>query len=209
MAAAAAAAFAVGDWLAVHRGSKRAEYLLKPATLVALILCASTLDPSDDARRWWFVAALVFSLAGDVFLMLPADLFVAGLASFLVGHLAYVAGWFAADVEPSKVVLFVLIVLLLTVPVLLRLIKALRSKDRHGLIPPVVVYSVAIAGMVGATVAGGIGWGIAGALLFLCSDLMIAWSRFVTAWPHHKLAIIVTYHLGQAGLITSLLLSAG
>ena len=42
--------------------------------------------------RAWFVAALVLSLAGDVFLMLPKDLFVFGLGAFLLGHLAYIVG---------------------------------------------------------------------------------------------------------------------
>ena len=46
-----------------------------------------------DARRPWFVAALVFSLAGDVLLMLPREQFVAGLAAFLVAHLCYIVGF--------------------------------------------------------------------------------------------------------------------
>ena len=35
----------------------------------------------------------MFSLAGDVFLMLPRDAFVAGLAAFLVAHVCYVVGF--------------------------------------------------------------------------------------------------------------------
>src|SRR4051794_41583322 len=64
-------------------------------TMVCLIVVALALDPvaGADARRGWFVAALVFSLAGDVFLMLPRDLFVAGLSAFLVAHLCYIAGF--------------------------------------------------------------------------------------------------------------------
>ena len=48
----------------------------------------------------WLAAALAASMAGDVFLMLP-DLFIPGLASFLLAHLAYIvllrqdAPWFA------------------------------------------------------------------------------------------------------------------
>ena len=62
---------------------------------MALIATALALTPAHDAgaRRAWFVAALVCSLAGDVLLMLPTDRFVAGLAAFLVGHLCYVAGF--------------------------------------------------------------------------------------------------------------------
>ena len=35
----------------------------------------------------------MFSLAGDVLLMLPRDQFVAGLSAFLVAHLCYIAGF--------------------------------------------------------------------------------------------------------------------
>src|SRR4051812_11194553 len=86
-AVAAAAVFAVGDWVAAARKRRALEYVCKPATLAALLVAASALDPAAgaDSRRSWFVVALVFCLAGDVLLMLPQDLFVAGLAAFLVG----------------------------------------------------------------------------------------------------------------------------
>src|SRR5207237_10020609 len=45
---------------------------------------------------------------------------------------------------------------------------------------------------------------IAGAVLFLVSDMLIAWNRFVHPRPWAPLAIIVTYHLGQLGLATAL-----
>ena len=82
------------DWLAKGIGSKPMEYVFKPLTMVALIGVALALDPTDAGARAAFVVALVFGMAGDVFLMLPDDKrwFVFGLASFLVGHLAYVVG---------------------------------------------------------------------------------------------------------------------
>ena len=50
--------------------------------------------------RALLLGALLFSLGGDVFLMLPGDYFIPGLASFLVAHVFYIAlfrqgaGWF-------------------------------------------------------------------------------------------------------------------
>src|SRR5439155_19256377 len=41
----------------------------------------------------FFVIALALGLASDVFLMLPRDMFVAGLVAALVEHLAYIAGF--------------------------------------------------------------------------------------------------------------------
>ena len=43
-----------------------------------------------------------------------------------------------------------------------------------------------------------------GAVLFYCSDALIAWRRFVRPKPWQPLVIIVTYHLAQAGLVLSL-----
>ena len=44
-----------------------------------------------------------------------------------------------------------------------------------------------------------------GAALFVASDAMIAWNRFVAPFRAADLGIMVTYHLGQAGLVLSLL----
>src|SRR4029077_17910759 len=94
------------------------EYVCKPATMVALIFAASLLDPVADAhtRRAWFVAALVFSLAGDVLLMLPQDLFVPGLAAFLVGHVCYVIGFWAAGPSAPSFIMAVVVVVAIVVP---------------------------------------------------------------------------------------------
>ena len=90
----AAAGFAVGDWVALVIGRRSLELVCKPAATMALIGLAVALDPASSDRRAVFVAALVFSLAGDVFLMF--DRFLPGLASFLVAQLTYTAG-FAID----------------------------------------------------------------------------------------------------------------
>src|SRR4051794_26003727 len=88
-----AGVFAIGDWIAKARRDRRLEYVCKPATLAALVAAAIVLDPAADAqtRRVWFVVALLASLKGDVLLMLPQDLFVPGLAAFLVAHVCYLA----------------------------------------------------------------------------------------------------------------------
>ena len=62
---------AAADWWAVATDRRPVEYVLKPLTMVVLIGAALALsDPASDAARWWMVAGLVCSLAGDVFLML-------------------------------------------------------------------------------------------------------------------------------------------
>ena len=85
---------AIVDWLAVGTRNRRLEYVAKPLTLAGLVAVACTLDPAAGDVRAAFVTALVLSLIGDVFLMLPGDRwFVPGLAAFLGAHVAYVVGF--------------------------------------------------------------------------------------------------------------------
>jgi hypothetical protein len=46
---------------------------------------------------------------------------------------------------------------------------------------------------------------IIGASLFAASDSLIAWNRFVGSTPAAPVVIMVTYHLGQLGLLLSLI----
>ena len=71
--------------------------------------------------------------------------------------------------------------------------------------PTIVLYVVVISAMVVSAVAGGTAAGIAGALMFLTSDSLIAEHRFVSPRGWQPLAIIVTYHLALTGLVLGLL----
>jgi uncharacterized membrane protein YhhN len=78
------------------------------------------------------------------------------------------------------------------------------GRRRADLLVPVVAYMLVISAMVSAVVATGVALAIAGAVLFFASDTLIAWNRFVRQRPWMPLAIIVTYHVGQTGLVLSL-----
>ena len=197
-------AVAMVDWSAVQRGDRRLEYVAKPATMVFLLAAALALDPVDGTARGWFVAALVFSLAGDVFLMLPHDRFVPGLVSFLVGHLAYIIG---LCVLGSSAVGFLTAVVLvgLAVPILgTRIIGAIRAGDEPEMAVPVSAYMVVISGMVVAAGASGVPLALGAAVCFYASDALIAWTRFIADVRHGRLAVMVTYHLAQIGLVLAL-----
>lgn len=195
---------AVADWVAVARDDRRTEYVAKPLTMVLLILTAFALDPTDGTARGWFLVALAFSLAGDVFLMLPRDLFVPGLASFLVGHLAYIVGLRYLGSSASGFLAGVVLVGL-ALPVLgTRIVGAIRRSDEADLVIPVVVYMGVISLMVVVAGASGVLLALLGAVAFYVSDALIAWTRFVADFRHSRLAVMVTYHLAQVGLVLAL-----
>ena len=44
-------------------------------------------------------------------------------------------------------------------------------------------------------------WAVVGALLFYASDATLAWNRFVAPMRFGPVAVMVTYHPAQAGLV--------
>ncbi len=70
---------------------------------------------------------------------------------------------------------------------------------------PVVAYIAVISVMVVAAFGSLVPAAMVGAVLFFASDALIAWSKFVDPQPWMRLGIITTYHVGQLGLVLSLL----
>jgi uncharacterized membrane protein YhhN len=195
---------AVGDWIAVDQEAKGLEYVCKPLTMVLLIGAAVALDPQDPTVRAWFVVALVLCLAGDVLLMLPKDLFVFGLGAFLVGHVAYIVGMHVEGVDGARFLLGIVLVMAVLAVIGTAVLRGVRAGPDPGLAGPVVAYMFVISAMVASAIGVGDVAAVVGASLFYVSDALIAWNRFLRATPHAHVAIMVTYHLAQVGLVVSL-----
>jgi uncharacterized membrane protein YhhN len=179
----------------------------KPAAALAFLATAITLDPVHTDTQTWFCVALVFCVFGDMFLMLPRDAFVPGLASFLVAQLCFTVGFalhLASGVQLAVGIALVVVVAgLLTV----RFLSALVREGRRSLVVPVVAYVAAIGAMVATAIGAGGGFAIAGAGLFFASDALIGETRFVRPRSWGPVVIIATYHLALTGLVFSLVRS--
>ncbi len=197
-------AAAMGNWVAVNQENKPLEYLCKPLTLVLLIGVALAIDADHSDVQAWFVAALVFSLLGDVLLMVPKDLFVFGLAAFLVGHVAYVVGMHVEGVDGARFLIGIVVVMAVLAVVGTMILRGVRAGPDPKMAGPVVAYMFVISAMVASAIGVGRVAGIAGASLFYASDALIAWNRFLRETAYARVAIMVTYHLGQIGLVLSL-----
>jgi uncharacterized membrane protein YhhN len=201
---------AVGDWGAVSQRLFRVEYILKPLTLVLLIVAAISADLG--AGQPWVIAALVFGLLGDVGLMLSSDdaatpdaRFLLGLGSFLVGHICYMVGFARHGVHTLNVLAGVLVVggaAALTLPQVLGGARRLAGQE---LMVVVAAYAVMLAGMAVLAVGTGSLATAAGGLLFLASDTAIAYERFVKKIPRGPMVVIVTYHLAQLLIVIGLI----
>lgn len=70
-------------------GCRIVFYACKPLATAAILVLALRLPCAQPRYRRAVVAGLALGLLGDVLLMLPGEVaFMAGLASFLLGHVA-------------------------------------------------------------------------------------------------------------------------
>jgi uncharacterized membrane protein YhhN len=197
-------AFAALDWVAVAQRRSRLEYACKPGAALAFLATAAVLDPASNTARVWFCVALAACVVGDVLLMIPRDAFVFGLGAFVVAQVCFTIGFTHEEPTAARLVAGVVIVALVVGPLAWRFVHALRARGKTAMIAPVAVYIAVIAAMVVSAIAGGSAWGIAGAVLFLVSDSLIAENRFVAPRAWAPIAVMVTYHLALAGLVIGL-----
>ena len=198
--------FAALDWAAVARGWKALSYFAKPAVMVCLIAWLGV-NGGWSGVLLWFTIGLTFSLAGDIFLMLPKERFVAGLAAFLLAHLAYIIGLNTHPLPVNIASLLVLALVGLTSTTLyLRIAQGLAATGDQKLKLPVLAYTIVLSLMLFSALLTFVrpAWSPGGALLvglgavlFYLSDSLLAWTQFVSPLRHGELLVMITYHLGQ------------
>jgi len=197
------------DWWAVARGDRRTETWAKPATLVALIVAATVLGAPDTTPGRWLLLALGFGLLGDVALLGDSlTRFRAGVAAFLVGHLAYLACFATLGLPRPAWSWAVLLVLLASFVATREVLPATHRLDGAALSVPVAIYTAAIGAMLVCAWFTG-EWLVAlGATVFVASDATLSVDRFVRPIPRAHLVVMVTYHLGQALIVAGVLAAA-
>ena len=174
--------------------------VVKP--LPVLCLVGWVLGAPKSTYRDRLAAGLALSLIGDVLIEWS---FVAGLATFLLAHIAYTAAFLADTKRPH---------LLRAVPI--AAYGAAMTTFLWGglgeMRPAVMAYVIAICGMVWRAAArvGQSGaprpgeWaGLAGAILFALSDTLIALDRFHSPIDGVHVPIMLLYWAGQLGIATS------
>ena len=200
------AALALVEWSAVGRRDRRTQTWAKPAVLLALIVTALVLGATEEVAGIWLLVALVFGLGGDVFLLGGSEnSFRLGLASFLVGHLAYVACFLALGTDPQSWNYLSLLVLGGCLLATRQVAASTYLRGGLALAAPVAIYTVVIGAMVIYAFTTGVALIAVGATIFAVSDTVLARDRFVRPWDGAQLLVMVTYHVGQALIVAGVL----
>jgi len=184
---------------AKYRGPRHHVYIFKPLTTILILLNAIQLGWADPSLyKYAILAGLVFSLAGDVFLMLPSDRFIAGLVSFLIAHIFYIVA-FTSGTGFSFSLLS-----LLPFAIYGAVMFSILAPHTDKMKLPVLAYIVVILVMVwqacsrwGQTGGSSALQAFLGAVLFVISDSVLALDRFRGKFKAARLLILVTYISAQ------------
>jgi uncharacterized membrane protein YhhN len=204
---AAAVGAIAGDLLAAKQagsGWLRLHWCCKPlATMLIFALAWHTRTPVSARYRRWILIGIFFSCCGDVFLMVPMDLFVAGLLAFLLGHVCFLVAFLGESRFAARPFLMLACLGYAAINLLL-----LWPSIAVPLRVPVIVYVIVLACMAGQAavrarvfvmrgdaLAGSAMRAAVGALIFLLSDSLLAWNRFHAPIPLADLWVLSTYYL--------------
>ena len=212
----AAFVFAALEALALWKNNPRLEYIAKPAVMIALFfwLWASA---GFNGALLWFGLGILFSLAGDVLLMISLDrLFLVGLVAFLCAHVAYVIGFNTPLPGVSAWgLLLAMMIWIGGTRIMRRIVAPLSAQGQAGLRIPILVYGFVISIMLLSAMLKltDVSWNAGaallvalGAFLFYLSDIILAWMKFIAPIQNGRIYNILAYHLGQIALIAGVVI---
>lgn len=156
---------------------------------------------SVDKRNIWYIIALVFSFLGDVFLLDKNNLFIFGIASFLITQILFITIIVKQMKKPTNFHKYLYAFLYANYVVYL---IGLLKPNLGELLYPVIVYGIAIAIFALVATLNYVSKRnnktlilMFGAILFVASDSMIALYKFHQPQSIYPVAIMTTYILAQ------------
>jgi uncharacterized membrane protein YhhN len=186
-----------------YRQPRQLFYLFKPLTMLLIFLVANLGNADQTIYKLLIAAGLVFSLAGDVLLMLPLEQFRAGLTAFLLAHLFYISAFLS--LIDSLHWWPPVILLIIGTCFILYIFPKLGSQKI-----PVILYIGVILVMVWT--AGevlyqdpqiGTWFVFVGAILFVVSDLILALNRFQNMFNSARALNLTAYFTAQLLIASS------
>ncbi|MBM3137340.1 MAG: lysoplasmalogenase [Chloroflexi bacterium] len=200
------------NWLSTWFEWRFVNWATKPGVIAAMLVWYASIC-GCQLPAMWFGLGLLFSLAGDLLLMLPNRFFLVGTMAFMLAHAAYILGFNQPlpDFTLSMLSLFAVFLSLMVIIYAALRRGAKSSPAFRRLVKPLAIYSLMISLMVLSALTTlfrpdwqptASGLVVSGAILFLFSDILLAADRFVKAIPPARLWKRVAYQLGQLALIS-------
>lgn len=150
---------------------------------------------TQEMQRPVILTALMFALIGDIFLLFDYPLFFQlGIAAFLIMQICYINFFKSYFKKPEGNYLYYTIAIAV-VAILFNTLFFTKLGDYKW---PVLVYSIAIAVMVGFGLNQQFSKHIVtGSILFLISDFTLAYNKFVSPYAVLPYIVMLTYAAAQ------------
>ena len=177
----------------------------KPLASLGFIVAAIGFGALDSRYGNIVLAGLVLGAIGDVCLLGQAkQYFIAGLVSFLLGHVAYVVAFSGLPISPTSALLAAAVM-----TPLMAVIARWVFPHAPDMRVPIGIYMLVIAAMcvvaIGAGAAGA-PWMIpVGALMFTASDIAVVRDRFVAPGFMNRLWGLPLYYAAQLVIAWSIM----
>jgi uncharacterized membrane protein YhhN len=164
------------------------------------LLAVAVLKTESSSIRSILLMALAFSACGD--LLLAFDLFIFGVAAFLLAQLSYAVifrsywqGLYHRWQLSVVLIIYMFVMGWLLIPNLGELRLA------------VIAYLITIGAMGLLAVQSSLPmrWAVLGAWVFICSDSFIAINKFIVSLPFESYWVMSTYYAAQFMLVTGFL----
>lgn len=194
------------DLLGIHFRNTSVVFVAKPMLMISLLAAIFQTGYQSDVRKK-LVTALLFSFAGDVFLMFEykvPSFFIYGLVSFLIAHVFYILIFIRIWKRVSVSVKWTWAI---PVAIYYGALLYLLFPSLGFMKIPVTIYGAVISIMLFSALQlvfsfrNGSLLVVAGAVLFVLSDSLLAINRFHTPVLHSGLLIMATYAAAQYCLV--------
>ena len=189
--------------------NKKLYLFVKPLPIIGLfffLLVNFIIDPNPIYLI--ILLALLFSVAGDIFIVLE-NKFVFGLASFLLCHILYIFYFYMRKIEYSYMT--IIITLIFAALFFVFLILKRNNNLKNSMIIPVIIYVLVLSIMLISAVSFDIGrykhlylFSI-GAILFFISDASLSIDKFVYNYKFTYIIVLLTYYLSQTFIMIGVL----
>ncbi|MDM5361492.1 lysoplasmalogenase [Peribacillus sp. ACCC06369] len=179
------------------------KIMFKVIPMLLILLYACTTGGTHDRYQSLILLGLFFCMLGDGLLIW----FVIGLSAFLIGHLFYISAFFKLWTFSWLRFATILPIIIYSTWIGREIVLALIEKGENSLIIPVICYVTVISLMGWAAFMTGNAAAIIGGVLFVISDSILSWNKFIEDVAFSDPLIMLTYYTAQFFMARSIRMS--
>ncbi|MFF2500119.1 lysoplasmalogenase [Peribacillus sp. NPDC058075] len=176
------------------------KIMFKVIPMLLILLYACTTVGRRNHYQTLILLGLFFCMLGDGLLIW----FVIGLSAFLIGHLFYISAFFRLWSFSWLRFATIVPIYIYSTWIGREIIHSLMEKGEHTLIIPVICYVTVISLMGWAAFMTGNTAAIIGGVLFVISDSILSWNKFIDDVAYSGPLIMLTYYAAQFCIANSI-----